>query len=128
MPCSGSQRYCNKEADWIFEELPKATILSVSRPETTDFSPMLLSYTIEFQYKQVSSVNFYAFDTVFKYNTGFRDWLVGLISWFKHREIDETGPGISFLNNYYLTSFSLIYLIRIWRKLQMSDELPVVAV
>lgn len=29
-----------------------ATIVSVSRPDTSDISPMLLSYTIEFQYKQ----------------------------------------------------------------------------
>ncbi|KAJ0079809.1 hypothetical protein Patl1_22330 [Pistacia atlantica] len=32
--------------------LPKATIVSVSRPDTSDISPMLLSYTIELQYKQ----------------------------------------------------------------------------
>lgn len=37
----------------IFDELPKATIVSVSRPDTTDFSPLLLSYTLELQYKQV---------------------------------------------------------------------------
>ncbi|XP_068342401.1 phospholipase D zeta 1-like isoform X1 [Pyrus communis] len=36
----------------IFDELPVATIVSVSRPDTGDISPMLLSYTIEFQYKQ----------------------------------------------------------------------------
>lgn len=36
----------------IFEELPKATIVHVSRPDAGDISPMLLSYTIEFQYKQ----------------------------------------------------------------------------
>ncbi|CAN6588995.1 unnamed protein product [Malus baccata var. baccata] len=36
----------------IFEELPVATIVLVSRPETGDISPMLLSYTIELQYKQ----------------------------------------------------------------------------
>lgn len=53
MPRSGSRRHCAVEADWIFEELPQATILSVSRPETADFSPMLLSYTIEVHYKQV---------------------------------------------------------------------------
>ncbi|KAJ7973311.1 Phospholipase [Quillaja saponaria] len=40
------------EHKWIFEELPKATIVSVSRPDTGDISPMLLSYTIELQYKQ----------------------------------------------------------------------------
>lgn len=37
----------------IFHELPKAAIVSVSRPDVGDISPMLLSYTIEFQYKQV---------------------------------------------------------------------------
>ncbi|KAL9378910.1 hypothetical protein Peur_027392 [Populus x canadensis] len=41
------------EPGWIFDELPKATIVSVLRPDTAgDFSPMLLSYTIELQYKQ----------------------------------------------------------------------------
>ncbi|PON67008.1 Phospholipase D family [Parasponia andersonii] len=33
----------------IFDELPMATILSVSQPDTSDISPILLSYTIEFQ-------------------------------------------------------------------------------
>ncbi|XP_021742611.1 phospholipase D zeta 1-like [Chenopodium quinoa] len=38
----------------IFEELPKATILSVSRPDVSDITSLLLSYTytIEVQYKQ----------------------------------------------------------------------------
>ncbi|KAG7013656.1 Phospholipase D zeta 1 [Cucurbita argyrosperma subsp. argyrosperma] len=36
----------------IFDELPNATIISVSRPDAGDISPMLLSYTIECQYKQ----------------------------------------------------------------------------
>ncbi|KAK4755658.1 hypothetical protein SAY87_009415 [Trapa incisa] len=36
----------------MFDELPKATIVSVSRPDVSDISPMLLSYTIECQYKQ----------------------------------------------------------------------------
>lgn len=36
----------------IFEELPEASIVSVSRPDATDFSPLLLSYTIQLQYKQ----------------------------------------------------------------------------
>ncbi|PSR92563.1 Phospholipase D zeta 1 like [Actinidia chinensis var. chinensis] len=36
----------------IFDELPKAAIVSVSRPEAGDISPVLLTYTIEFQYKQ----------------------------------------------------------------------------
>ncbi|XP_057488567.1 phospholipase D zeta 1-like isoform X1 [Actinidia eriantha] len=40
------------EATRIFDELPKATIVSVSRPEAGDISPVLLTYTIEFQYKQ----------------------------------------------------------------------------
>ncbi|KAK9136795.1 hypothetical protein Sjap_007389 [Stephania japonica] len=39
-------------SSWIFDELPKATIISVSRPDAGDISPMLLSYTIEFRYKQ----------------------------------------------------------------------------
>ncbi|KAI9081027.1 hypothetical protein K1719_037007 [Acacia pycnantha] len=48
---SQSFRQCG-EPDWIFEELPKATIVSVSRPDTGDISPILLSYTIELVYKQ----------------------------------------------------------------------------
>ena len=40
------------ESTRIFEELPKATIVSVSRPDASDISPMLLSYTIEFRYQQ----------------------------------------------------------------------------
>ncbi|KAF5941617.1 hypothetical protein HYC85_019259 [Camellia sinensis] len=36
----------------IFDELPKAKIISVSRPDPADISPMLLTYTIEFRYKQ----------------------------------------------------------------------------
>ncbi|OAY77325.1 Phospholipase D zeta 1 [Ananas comosus] len=39
-------------AERIFDELPKATIVAVSRPEASDITPMLLSYTIEFEYKQ----------------------------------------------------------------------------
>ncbi|KAF8394605.1 hypothetical protein HHK36_020819 [Tetracentron sinense] len=42
----------SSELTWIFEELPMATIVSVSRPDAGDISPILLSYTIEFQYKQ----------------------------------------------------------------------------
>lgn len=38
----------------IFEELPKATIVSVSRPDASDITPLLLSYTIELEYKQVN--------------------------------------------------------------------------
>lgn len=51
VPRASSQRQC-LDSDWIFDELPAATIVSVSRPETGEFSPMLLSYTIELQYKQ----------------------------------------------------------------------------
>lgn len=40
----------------IFDELPKASIVSVSRPDAGDISPMLLSYTIEVQYKQARSL------------------------------------------------------------------------
>ncbi|GFP79138.1 phospholipase d p1 [Phtheirospermum japonicum] len=39
-------------ADRIFEELPTANIVSVSRPDASDITPLLLSYTIEIQYKQ----------------------------------------------------------------------------
>lgn len=53
---SESFRQCGEHMT-IFEELPVATIVSVSRPDTGDISPMLLSYTIEFQYKQ-ARVNF----------------------------------------------------------------------
>lgn len=41
------------EPTWIFDELPKATVVSVSRPDAADISPFTLSYTVEFQYKQV---------------------------------------------------------------------------
>lgn len=41
----------------IFDELPTATIVSVSRPDASDITPLLLSYTIEFQYKQVASIH-----------------------------------------------------------------------
>lgn len=37
----------------IFDELPKATIVQVSRPNPSDISPMLSGYTIELQYRQV---------------------------------------------------------------------------
>ncbi|XP_047960602.1 phospholipase D zeta 1-like [Salvia hispanica] len=36
----------------IFDELPTATIVSVSRPEASDITPLLLSYNIQLQYKQ----------------------------------------------------------------------------
>lgn len=41
------------ETTRIFDELPEATIVQVSRPDAGDISPMLLSYTIDFKYKQV---------------------------------------------------------------------------
>jgi phospholipase D1/2 len=37
----------------IFDELPEASIVSISRPDPGDISPALLFYTIEIQYKQV---------------------------------------------------------------------------
>ncbi|KAM7463111.1 hypothetical protein LguiA_031232 [Lonicera macranthoides] len=40
------------ETTRIFDELPRATIVDVSRPDAGDISPALLSYTIEFEYKQ----------------------------------------------------------------------------
>jgi len=46
------------ELTWIFDELPKGSIVRVSRPDASDISPMLLSYTIELQYKQVTTANF----------------------------------------------------------------------
>nr|XP_015875057.2 phospholipase D zeta 1-like [Ziziphus jujuba var. spinosa] len=51
LPSSHSFRQWD-EPTWIFDELPLATIVSVSRPDTSDISPILLSYTIEFHYKQ----------------------------------------------------------------------------
>lgn len=54
MPRAMSLRHWNED-EWIFDELPKANIISVLKPDTAvgDFSPMLLSYSIEMQYKQV---------------------------------------------------------------------------
>ncbi|RVW40025.1 Phospholipase D zeta 1 [Vitis vinifera] len=43
------------ESTRIFDELPKATIVFVSRPDASDISPALLTYTIEFRYKQARS-------------------------------------------------------------------------
>ncbi|CAL9781104.1 unnamed protein product, partial [Musa acuminata subsp. burmannicoides] len=51
VPSSHSFRL--QEHPRIFDELPKADIVSVSRPDARDISPMLLSYTVEFRYKQV---------------------------------------------------------------------------
>ncbi|OIV95905.1 hypothetical protein TanjilG_27009 [Lupinus angustifolius] len=50
-----SFRHGGCETTRIFEELPKAAIVSVSRPDASDISPMQLSYTIQFQYKQEMS-------------------------------------------------------------------------
>ncbi|XVF31420.1 hypothetical protein REPUB_Repub16aG0144600 [Reevesia pubescens] len=63
---SGSFRQCG-ENDSIFEELPKATIVSVSRPDTGDMSPMLLSYTIEVQYKQALPLRLFLYCYAFQY-------------------------------------------------------------
>lgn len=49
---SHSLKY-NGETTRIFDELPSANIIAVSRADASDFSPLLLSYTIELQYKQV---------------------------------------------------------------------------
>ncbi|KAI4372290.1 hypothetical protein MLD38_010537 [Melastoma candidum] len=51
-PASQGVQQCGVVSDRIFEELPRAHIVSVSRPDTADISPMLLAYTIELQYKQ----------------------------------------------------------------------------
>lgn len=48
---SHSLRY-SSEPERIFDELPTATIVSVSRPDAGDISPLQLSYNIELQYKQ----------------------------------------------------------------------------
>lgn len=48
------QSYEDGEPARIFHELPKAAIIQISRPDAGDISPMQLTYTIEFQYKQVS--------------------------------------------------------------------------
>lgn len=49
------QNFPEGESARIFQELPKATIIQVSRPDAGDISPMQLTYTIEFQYKEVHS-------------------------------------------------------------------------
>ena len=41
------------ESARVFDELPRARIVGVSRPDAGDITPMLLSYTIEVHYKQV---------------------------------------------------------------------------
>jgi phospholipase D1/2 len=44
------------DAARMFDELPRASIVAVSRPDAGDITPMLLSYTIEVHYKQVASI------------------------------------------------------------------------
>ncbi|KAK4425907.1 Phospholipase D zeta 1 [Sesamum alatum] len=46
------QNFLEAESPRIFDELPEATIVQVSRPDAADISPMMLTYTIEFQYKE----------------------------------------------------------------------------
>ncbi|KAL0367774.1 UNVERIFIED_CONTAM: Phospholipase D zeta 1 [Sesamum radiatum] len=46
------QNFPGGELARIFDELPKATIVQVSRPDAGDISPMQLTYTIELQYKE----------------------------------------------------------------------------
>nr|XP_018678171.1 PREDICTED: phospholipase D zeta 1-like isoform X1 [Musa acuminata subsp. malaccensis] len=53
---SSSHSFRLQEQPRIFDELPKADIVSVSRPDAGDISPMLLSYTIEFRYKQHTGI------------------------------------------------------------------------
>ena len=48
-----SPRQASAESTRIFDQLPEASIVSVSRPDPDNISPALLSYTIEIQYKQV---------------------------------------------------------------------------
>ncbi|KAL0393292.1 UNVERIFIED_CONTAM: Phospholipase D zeta 1 [Sesamum radiatum] len=47
------QNFLGGEFARIFDELPKASIVQVSRPDAGDISPMQLTYTIELQYKEV---------------------------------------------------------------------------
>lgn len=61
---SHSFRRCG-ETVWIFDELPKATVVSVSRPDTGDISSILLSYTIQLQYKQAHTRILVCFFLVF---------------------------------------------------------------
>ncbi|KAJ0976302.1 hypothetical protein J5N97_018267 [Dioscorea zingiberensis] len=49
---SGSGSFRLTEAARIFDELPEANIVSISEPDASDITPLLLTYTIEFQYKQ----------------------------------------------------------------------------
>ncbi|CAL9125368.1 unnamed protein product [Musa textilis] len=58
VPSSHSFRL--QEHPVIFDELPKADIVSVSRPDATDIIPMLLSYTVEFRYKKLLYTNLHS--------------------------------------------------------------------
>lgn len=67
----------------IFDELPKATIVSVSRPDAGDISPMQLSYTIQVQYKQVRRilVQFWCLIASTEFNCVYKKrwWLMSII-------------------------------------------------
>ncbi|KAF4392438.1 hypothetical protein G4B88_005397 [Cannabis sativa] len=81
MPAAASShsfRQWGEPAARIFDDLPMATILEVSRPDTGDISPMLLSYTIEFQ-KFIIII----------FVTSFYVWLLYLCSQFKWRLVKK---------------------------------------
>ena len=63
-PLASARHSCAEPAR-IFDELPEATIVSVSRPDAADISPMLLTYTIQFRYKQVRSHFFFLFKILY---------------------------------------------------------------
>jgi phospholipase D1/2 len=52
-PEASSASFRLPESARVFDELPRARIVAVSRPDAGDITPMLLSYTVELQYKQV---------------------------------------------------------------------------
>ncbi|KAL0348632.1 UNVERIFIED_CONTAM: Phospholipase D zeta 1 [Sesamum angustifolium] len=53
------QNFLEAECTRIFDELPEATIVQISRPDAADISPMMLTYTIEFQYKEDGALRFF---------------------------------------------------------------------
>ena len=53
LAASASASFRVPDAARVFDELPRASIVAVSRPDAGDITPMLLSYTIEVHYKQV---------------------------------------------------------------------------
>lgn len=55
-PEASSASFRLPESARVFDELPRARIVAVSRPDAGDITPMLLSYTVEVQYKQVASI------------------------------------------------------------------------